>query len=142
MAAGDDVPPRLECLIAEVVNREVVVVRRLLCLTSDSPSPEDFEPPAWVAGCATEGSEFPTTSMLVVRPVLPSPTLYGFIYAGPSGHFLHILMETNFKGKKGKETVAKKVILEQLTASLWNNMFFMAYYGLVVEGLHSMTFPM
>ncbi|XP_010935998.1 peroxisomal membrane protein PMP22 [Elaeis guineensis] len=60
--------------------------------------------------------------------------LYGFAYAGPFGHFLHKLMEIIFKGKKGKETVAKKVILEQVTASPWNNMFFMMYYGLVIEG--------
>ncbi|XP_078148131.1 peroxisomal membrane protein PMP22-like [Carex rostrata] len=59
--------------------------------------------------------------------------LYGFAYAGPFGHFLHKFMEIIFKGKKGKETTAKKVLLEQLTTSPWNNMFFMAYYGLVVE---------
>ncbi|KAG6498892.1 hypothetical protein ZIOFF_038642 [Zingiber officinale] len=66
--------------------------------------------------------------------------LYGFIYAGPFGHFLHKLMEKIFKGKKGNETVAKKVILEQLTTSPWNNMFFMAYYGLVVEDELSQAF--
>ncbi|THU61310.1 hypothetical protein C4D60_Mb07t21950 [Musa balbisiana] len=60
--------------------------------------------------------------------------LYGFVYAGPFGHFLHKFMERLFKGKKGKDTVAKKVLLEQLTASPWNNMFFMMYYGLVLEG--------
>ncbi|XP_062190994.1 peroxisomal membrane protein PMP22-like isoform X2 [Phragmites australis] len=60
--------------------------------------------------------------------------LYGFAYAGPFGHFLHKLMDRFFKGKKGKETTAKKVLLEQLTASPWNNMMFMMYYGLVVEG--------
>ncbi|KAK1308336.1 Peroxisomal membrane protein PMP22 [Acorus calamus] len=60
--------------------------------------------------------------------------LYGFAYAGPFGHFLHKLMEVIFKGQKGKSTVAKKVLLEQLTSSPWNNMFFMMYYGLVVEG--------
>ncbi|KAK1284143.1 Peroxisomal membrane protein PMP22 [Acorus calamus] len=60
--------------------------------------------------------------------------LYGFAYAGPFGHFLHKLMEVIFKGPKGKSTVAKKVLLEQLTSSPWNNMFFMMYYGLVVEG--------
>ncbi|XP_038718798.1 peroxisomal membrane protein PMP22-like [Tripterygium wilfordii] len=60
--------------------------------------------------------------------------LFGFAYSGPFGHFLHKLMEIIFKGKKGKATVAKKVILEQLTSSPWNNMFFMMYYGLVVEG--------
>ncbi|KAJ8434849.1 hypothetical protein Cgig2_022128 [Carnegiea gigantea] len=42
--------------------------------------------------------------------------LYGFFYSGPFGHVLH------------------KVLLEQLTASPWNNLFFMMYYGLVVDG--------
>ncbi|KAI4318064.1 hypothetical protein L6164_025873 [Bauhinia variegata] len=60
--------------------------------------------------------------------------LYGFAYSGPFGHFLHKLMDKLFKGKKGNETVAKKVILEQLTSSPWNNFFFMMYYGLVIEG--------
>uniref|UniRef100_A0A9I9DSF3 Peroxisomal membrane protein PMP22 n=1 Tax=Cucumis melo TaxID=3656 RepID=A0A9I9DSF3_CUCME len=60
--------------------------------------------------------------------------LYGFAYAGPFGHFLHKLMDRIFKGKKGNTTVAKKVLLEQLTSSPWNNLFFMMYYGLVVEG--------
>ncbi|VFQ76842.1 unnamed protein product [Cuscuta campestris] len=43
-------------------------------------------------------------------------------------------MDTLFKGKKGNKTVATKVLLEQLTSSPWNNMFFLMYYGLVVEG--------
>ncbi|KAM0944995.1 hypothetical protein DsansV1_C10g0097811 [Dioscorea sansibarensis] len=60
--------------------------------------------------------------------------LYGFAYGGPFGHFLHKLMDAIFKGKKEKTTVAKKVLLEQLTTSPWNNMVFMCYYGLVVEG--------
>ncbi|KAE8076076.1 hypothetical protein FH972_014749 [Carpinus fangiana] len=60
--------------------------------------------------------------------------LYGFAYGGPFGHFLHKLMDKIFKGKKGNKTVAKKVLLEQLTSSPWNNLFFMMYYGLVVEG--------
>ncbi|URE19730.1 Mpv17 / PMP22 family [Musa troglodytarum] len=60
--------------------------------------------------------------------------LYGFVYSGPFGHSLHKFMEWLFKGKKGKDTVAKKVLLEQLTASPWNNMLFMTYYGLVLEG--------
>ncbi|XP_058002168.1 peroxisomal membrane protein PMP22-like [Hevea brasiliensis] len=38
-----------------------------------------------------------------------------------------------FQGKEEHETVAKKVLLEQLTSSAWNNMVFMMYYGLVVE---------
>lgn len=60
--------------------------------------------------------------------------LYGFAYAGPFGHFLHKFMDMLFKGKKGNKTVAKKVLLEQLTSSPWNNLLFMMYYGLVVEG--------
>ncbi|KAG9446896.1 hypothetical protein H6P81_013024 [Aristolochia fimbriata] len=60
--------------------------------------------------------------------------LYGFAYGGPFGHFLHKLMDIIFKGKKDKLTVLKKVLLEQLTSSPWNNMFFLMYYGLVVEG--------
>ncbi|KDO54076.1 hypothetical protein CISIN_1g029947mg [Citrus sinensis] len=60
---------------------------------------------------------------------------YGFAYGGPFGHFLHKLMDIIFKGKKDKKTVAKKVLLEQLTSSPWNNFLFMMYYGLVVEGV-------
>ncbi|KAJ8563553.1 hypothetical protein K7X08_032005 [Anisodus acutangulus] len=60
--------------------------------------------------------------------------LYGFAYSGPFGHFLHKLMDVIFRGQKGNKTVAKKVLLEQLTSSPWNNFFFMMYYGLVVEG--------
>ncbi|KAJ8621994.1 hypothetical protein MRB53_030523 [Persea americana] len=60
--------------------------------------------------------------------------LFGFAYGGPFGHFLHKLMDSIFKGRKDNKTVAKKVLLEQLTSSPWNNMFFMIYYGLVVEG--------
>ncbi|KAF6156217.1 hypothetical protein GIB67_030220 [Kingdonia uniflora] len=59
--------------------------------------------------------------------------LYGFAYGGPFGHFLHKLMDILFKGKTGTFTIYKKVLLEQLTSSPWNNMFFMMYYGLVVE---------
>ncbi|KAF4349312.1 peroxisomal membrane protein PMP22 [Cannabis sativa] len=60
--------------------------------------------------------------------------LYGFAYSGPFGHFLHKLMDKIFKGKKGNDTVLKKVLLEQCTSSPWNNLFFMIYYGFLVEG--------
>lgn len=60
--------------------------------------------------------------------------LYGFAYAGPFGHFLHKFMDYIFKGKKDTKTTAKKVLLEQLTSSPWNNFFFMLYYGLIVDG--------
>ncbi|XP_058072353.1 peroxisomal membrane protein PMP22-like isoform X2 [Magnolia sinica] len=60
--------------------------------------------------------------------------VFGFAYGGPFGHFLHKLMDMIFKGKKDSKTVAKKVLLEQLTSSPWNNLFFLIYYGLIVEG--------
>ncbi|KAL8045967.1 hypothetical protein ABFX02_08G148700 [Erythranthe guttata] len=60
--------------------------------------------------------------------------LFGSAYLGPFGHYFHIMLDKIFKGKKDKTTVAKKVMLEQLTSSPWNNMVFMLYYGLVVEG--------
>lgn len=59
--------------------------------------------------------------------------LFGFAYLGPFGHFLHLLLDKLFKGKKDTTTVAKKVVLEQVTSSPWNNLLFMIYYGLVIE---------
>ncbi|VVA21563.1 PREDICTED: peroxisomal membrane [Prunus dulcis] len=60
--------------------------------------------------------------------------LFGAVYLGPFGHFLHLILDKIFKGKKDSKTVAKKVLVEQLTSSPWNNLLFMLYYGLVVEG--------
>ncbi|KDO78294.1 hypothetical protein CISIN_1g030147mg [Citrus sinensis] len=60
--------------------------------------------------------------------------LFGCAYLGPFGHFLHLILDKIFKGKKDTSTVAKKVVLEQLTSSPWNNLMFMIYYGVVVEG--------
>ncbi|GMN36359.1 hypothetical protein TIFTF001_005954 [Ficus carica] len=60
--------------------------------------------------------------------------VFGAAYLGPLGHFMHKLLDKIFKGKKDSKTVAKKVLLEQLTLSPWNNLLFMVYYGLVVEG--------
>lgn len=60
--------------------------------------------------------------------------LYGLLYSGPFGHFFHKLMDKIFKGKKGNNTVGKKVLMEQLTAGPCNNIIFMMYYGLVVDG--------
>ncbi|KAJ7976729.1 Peroxisomal membrane protein PMP22 [Quillaja saponaria] len=60
--------------------------------------------------------------------------LLGAAYLGPFGHFLHIILDKIFKGNKDTKTVAKKVVVEQLTASPWNNLVFMLYYGLVIEG--------
>jgi len=60
--------------------------------------------------------------------------LFGVLYLGPFGHFLYIVLDKIFKGKRDSKTVAKKVVLEQLTSSPWNNLLFMVYYGLVIEG--------
>ncbi|CAA6666097.1 unnamed protein product [Spirodela intermedia] len=60
--------------------------------------------------------------------------LFGFAYAGPVGHFFHKLMDIIFKGKKDKKTVAKKVLLEQLTSSPCTHFLFLVYYGLIIEG--------
>ncbi|KAM7263051.1 hypothetical protein ACFE04_000734 [Oxalis oulophora] len=60
--------------------------------------------------------------------------LFGAFYLGPFGHFLHKALDKIFKGKSDNKTVAKKVLLEQLTASPWNNLMFLIYYGAVVEG--------
>lgn len=60
--------------------------------------------------------------------------VFGFAYLGPSGHFLHLVLDKIFKGKKDTKTVAKKVVLEQLTSSPLNNLLFMIYYGVVIDG--------
>lgn len=60
--------------------------------------------------------------------------LFGFAYLGPFGHFLYILLDKIFKGKKDTKTIAKKVVVEQLTSSPLNTIVFMLYYGLVIEG--------
>uniref|UniRef100_A0A0E0CI83 Peroxisomal membrane protein PMP22 n=1 Tax=Oryza meridionalis TaxID=40149 RepID=A0A0E0CI83_9ORYZ len=59
--------------------------------------------------------------------------LFGFAYGGPFGHFLHKVLDYIFKGKKDTKTIAKKVLLEQITSSPWNNLLFLFYYGYVVE---------
>ncbi|XP_078177041.1 peroxisomal membrane protein PMP22-like isoform X1 [Carex rostrata] len=59
--------------------------------------------------------------------------LFGFAYGGPFGHVVHKALDSIFKGKRDKKTVAKKVLLEQVTLSPWNNLVFLFYYGLVVE---------
>ncbi|XP_022142011.1 peroxisomal membrane protein PMP22 [Momordica charantia] len=59
--------------------------------------------------------------------------LFGAVYLGPFGHYLHQILDKIFKGKRDSKTVAKKVVLEQLTASPWNHFVFLVYYGLVIE---------
>ncbi|MED6144646.1 Peroxisomal membrane protein pmp22 [Stylosanthes scabra] len=60
--------------------------------------------------------------------------LFGASYLGPFGHFFHILLDKIFKGKRDSATAAKKVLIEQLTSSPLNNLLFLTYYGLVIEG--------
>ncbi|KAE9594695.1 hypothetical protein Lal_00043098 [Lupinus albus] len=60
--------------------------------------------------------------------------IFGAAYLGPFGHYYHTILDKIFKGKRDSKTVAKKVLIEQLTSSPWNNFLFMIYYGLVVEG--------
>ncbi|XP_014517960.1 peroxisomal membrane protein PMP22 [Vigna radiata var. radiata] len=60
--------------------------------------------------------------------------LFGAGYLGPFGHFFHLILDKIFKGKRDTKTVAKKVLIEQCTSSPLNNLLFMIYYGLVVEG--------
>ncbi|KAK3156398.1 hypothetical protein QOZ80_2AG0106780 [Eleusine coracana subsp. coracana] len=59
--------------------------------------------------------------------------LFGFAYGGPFGHFWHKVLDYIFRGKKDTKTIAKKVLLEQLTSSPWNNILFLFYYGYIVE---------
>ncbi|KAL8214722.1 hypothetical protein R6Q57_004171 [Mikania cordata] len=60
--------------------------------------------------------------------------LFGCVYLGPFGHFYHTFLDKLFKGKKDSKTVAKKVVIDQLTSSPFNNLMFMLYYGFVIEG--------
>ncbi|KAJ1691107.1 hypothetical protein LUZ63_015262 [Rhynchospora breviuscula] len=59
--------------------------------------------------------------------------LFGFAYGGPCGHFVHKVLDSIFRGKRDKKTVAKKVLIEQLTLSPCTHMLFLFYYGLVAE---------
>ncbi|KAJ9566710.1 LOW QUALITY PROTEIN: hypothetical protein OSB04_002676 [Centaurea solstitialis] len=70
----------------------------------------------------------------IANPATSPQSAFGCAYLGPFGHFYHILLDKLFKGKKDSTTVAKKVLLEQVTSSPWNNLIFMLYYGLVIEG--------
>ncbi|KAL7220070.1 hypothetical protein ACSBR2_013016 [Camellia fascicularis] len=60
--------------------------------------------------------------------------LYGFSYSGPFDYCCQKLTDFIFKGKNDIKTYAKKVLLQQLTYYPWNNLLYMVYYGLAVEG--------
>lgn len=59
--------------------------------------------------------------------------LFGCLYLGPFGHFLHQILDKIFQGKRDTKTIAKKVLVEQLTASPLNHFVFLVYYGLFIE---------
>lgn len=60
--------------------------------------------------------------------------LYGLIFAGPYGHYWHKLLDHLFPGKKDGTTLAKKVVVEQLTSNPLNNILYMCYIGFMLEG--------
>jgi len=60
--------------------------------------------------------------------------LWGLCYSGPFGHFFHKFMDKLFPAARDSKTIVSKVIVEQLTASPWNNFLFMTYLAMVVEG--------
>ncbi|MBA0623390.1 hypothetical protein Godav_008859 [Gossypium davidsonii] len=76
---------------------------------------------------------------MVKDPLFVLFLLFGFAYLGPFGHYMYMLLDKIFKGKRDSKTVAKKVVLEQLTTSPCNNLLFMIYYGVVVEGVSEST---
>ncbi|XP_023517825.1 peroxisomal membrane protein PMP22 isoform X2 [Cucurbita pepo subsp. pepo] len=65
--------------------------------------------------------------------------LYGCLYLGPFGHFLHQILEKIFQGKRDSKTVAKKVLVEQLTSSPLSHFVFLVYYGLIIETMASFS---
>lgn len=87
-----------------------------------------------LAGCSdTIAQKIAGAKQLNLRRLL-LVFLYGLVYAGPFGHFLHKLMDHIFKGRRDSQTIMKKVALEQAFSGPWNNFFFMVYFGLIVEG--------
>ncbi|KAF3341132.1 Peroxisomal membrane protein PMP22 [Carex littledalei] len=64
---------------------------------------------------------------------LLSMFLTGLLYMGPFDHFLHKLLDKLFHGNK-KETIAKKVFVQEFIISPINTALFLTFYGKVVEG--------
>eukprot|EP00798_Chlamydomonas_sp_ICE-L_P010234 gene10234-8151_t len=65
--------------------------------------------------------------------------LYGLIWSSPSAHYWQKFMDMFFQGKSDVNTVAKKVVLDQLTFGPLSNFMFMSFATLVLEG-QSMAF--
>ncbi|KAK9805989.1 hypothetical protein WJX73_001108 [Symbiochloris irregularis] len=60
--------------------------------------------------------------------------LYGLLWTGPAGHYWQNFVQKLFAGKKDPNSIAAKVILENLTFSPLMNSMFMAYVSIVIEG--------
>ncbi|KAG7671539.1 putative Peroxisomal membrane protein PMP22 [Nannochloris sp. 'desiccata'] len=63
-----------------------------------------------------------------------SIALYGLIWTGPSNHYWQLFLERLFPDKKDPLRPAKKVALDQLTCGPLNNIMFMIYISMIVEG--------
>jgi hypothetical protein len=48
-------------------------------------------------------------SFLLFNFIFFEEQLFGFAYGGPFGHLVHKVLDSIFKGKRDKKTVAKKV---------------------------------
>ncbi|XP_042067389.1 uncharacterized protein LOC121810706 [Salvia splendens] len=83
------------------------------------------------AGVLSAVSDVAAQKLSAIQKLQPKRLLlkviFGSAYLCPLSHYFHILLDKIFKGKKDTKTVAKKVVLEQLTISPWNNLMFMIY---------------
>ena len=63
-----------------------------------------------------------------------SIALYGLIWTGPSNHYWQLLLERLFPKRDDPLRPAKKVLFDQLTYGPLNNIMFMIYISMIVEG--------
>jgi peroxisomal membrane protein 2 len=63
-----------------------------------------------------------------------SIALYGLIWTGPSNHYWLHFLERLFPNKNDPLRPAKKVAFDQLTYGPLNNIMFMLYISMIVEG--------
>ncbi|BDA42748.1 Peroxisomal membrane protein PMP22 [Coccomyxa sp. Obi] len=60
--------------------------------------------------------------------------VFGLVWSGPANHYWQAFLERVFRGKRDAATLCKKVLLDQLTYGPFNNILFMSYIALIVEG--------
>ena len=62
--------------------------------------------------------------------------LYGLVWGGPSNHFWQLFLEKAVPRRRGGDALrpVKKVLLDQSTYGPINNILFMCYLAMVVEG--------